>query len=284
MPPSRPHLRQERRPDQGDDQDAERSQPVEWRDARDPSPEKRGGRGIVAGGHVPDDEAADHEEHVDAGPPDVEAAIAPLQGVVGGYACRGEETQDLDGEQERPSGARPSLFRPDDPISRGHVVLAYHPPSPAPLRLAGAGLAAAPRSALAASEGAVAAAGHGPTSAIWTEFFKGQRIWAYADRQSLRPGERLNIMAAGGPGQPVRARPAGGVPDVRRQIRRRCGPATSPMSGYRGRHRLGRRYRPWLAAHLRRRSTPAAGRRAATTPTSSSRPRRRGTSRPPSGS
>ena len=41
-------------------------------------------------------------------------------------------------------------------------------------------------------------------SAIWTEFFKGQRIWAYADRQSLRPGERLNIMAAGGPGQTAR--------------------------------------------------------------------------------
>ena len=41
-------------------------------------------------------------------------------------------------------------------------------------------------------------------ASIWPEFFKGQRIWAYADRQSLKPGERLNIMAAAGPGLPSR--------------------------------------------------------------------------------
>jgi hypothetical protein len=74
------------------------------------------------------------------------------------------------------------------------------------LALAGAGasLAAAPKRALAAAEGANAAPAPIPSSAIWTEFFRGQRIWAYADRQSLRPGEPLNIMAAGGPGQPPR--------------------------------------------------------------------------------
>lgn len=69
---------------------------------------------------------------------------------------------------------------------------------------AGAGLAATPRPALAAAEGANAAPPPMPSSSLWTEFFKGQRIWAYADRQSLRPGEPLNIMAAGGPGQPMR--------------------------------------------------------------------------------
>jgi hypothetical protein len=69
---------------------------------------------------------------------------------------------------------------------------------------AGAGLSAAPRAAFAASEGGSPTPAPASTSAIWTEFFKGQRIWAYADRQSLRPGQPLNIMAAGGPGQPVR--------------------------------------------------------------------------------
>jgi len=68
----------------------------------------------------------------------------------------------------------------------------------------GASLAAAPRALAAASEGGSPSPAPAPSSAIWTEFFKGQRIWAYADRQSLRPGEPLNIMAAGGPGQPVR--------------------------------------------------------------------------------
>jgi hypothetical protein len=75
------------------------------------------------------------------------------------------------------------------------------------LALAGAGASlAATRTAFAAAaaEGASAAPPPVPSSSIWTEFFKGQRIWAYADRQSLRPGEPLNIMAAGGPGQPAR--------------------------------------------------------------------------------
>ncbi len=69
---------------------------------------------------------------------------------------------------------------------------------------AGAGLAAAPRAAFAQGEGPAAAPGTASPSAIWTPFFKGQRIWAYADRQSVRPGERFSIMAAGGPGQPPR--------------------------------------------------------------------------------
>jgi hypothetical protein len=73
------------------------------------------------------------------------------------------------------------------------------------LGLAGAGFIAAPAGARARVEGGAAAVG--PKAApdtIWTAFFKDQRIWAYADRQSLRPGEPLNVMAAGGPGQPVR--------------------------------------------------------------------------------
>ena len=42
------------------------------------------------------------------------------------------------------------------------------------------------------------------TSKVWTEFFKGQRIWAYTDRVSLNPGEPLNFMLSVGPGQPNR--------------------------------------------------------------------------------
>jgi len=74
------------------------------------------------------------------------------------------------------------------------------------LRLAGAGLLGAPLGA-AAQEGAPAAKAAAPTpvpAAIWTEFFKGQRIWAYADRASINPGEPLHVMMAGGPGQPRR--------------------------------------------------------------------------------
>ena len=71
------------------------------------------------------------------------------------------------------------------------------------LRLAGVGLAAGPLPALAAGEGGPPAPSMGPGS-TWTEFFKGQRIWAYADRLSLKPGEPLNVMAAAGPGMPAR--------------------------------------------------------------------------------
>lgn len=63
---------------------------------------------------------------------------------------------------------------------------------------------AAPRRGVAAGEGRGAPSKVAGASDAWTEFFKGQRIWAYADRQSLRPGEPLNVMAAGGPGQPKR--------------------------------------------------------------------------------
>jgi hypothetical protein len=68
---------------------------------------------------------------------------------------------------------------------------------------AGASLAATAGPAFAAGEGAAASA-VASSAATWTEFFKGQRIWAYADRHSLAPGEPLRIMAAGGPGQPAR--------------------------------------------------------------------------------
>lgn len=69
---------------------------------------------------------------------------------------------------------------------------------------AGAGAAATPASVFAAPEGTAAAPPPAPAANLWTEFFKGQRLWAYADRQSLRPGEPLNVMVAGGPGQPPR--------------------------------------------------------------------------------
>jgi hypothetical protein len=72
---------------------------------------------------------------------------------------------------------------------------------------AGAALLSGPARARATAEGEAgpprpAAGAAGAT--VWTAFFKGQRIWAYADRQSLRPGDPLNVMAAGGPGQPRR--------------------------------------------------------------------------------
>src|ERR1019366_4781155 len=108
------------------------------------------------------------------------------------------------------------------------------------LTLAGAGvsLAAAPRAAAAASEGGSPTPAPTAPSAIWTEFFKGQRIWAYADRHSVRPGEPLNIMAAGGPGQPVRR--------VRLEVFRISSGAPAPVwtsefaqVGYRGATRSG---------------------------------------------
>ena len=56
--------------------------------------------------------------------------------------------------------------------------------------------------AAAATEGqhATPAAGAG----AWTQWFAVQRIWGYADRFSFLPGEPLNVMLAGGPGQPAR--------------------------------------------------------------------------------
>ncbi len=68
----------------------------------------------------------------------------------------------------------------------------------------GAGLAATPSPAFARNEPRGRHAEPTLLPTVWVDFFKGQRIWAYADRHSLRPGERLNIMAASGPGQPVR--------------------------------------------------------------------------------
>ena len=77
------------------------------------------------------------------------------------------------------------------------------------LRLAGAGLIAAPLPAVAAAvatakEGAAPATPKPPVDAVWTKPFDAQRVWAYVDRHSIAPGEPLNVMAAGGPGQPVR--------------------------------------------------------------------------------
>ena len=75
------------------------------------------------------------------------------------------------------------------------------------LRLAGAGLIAAPlgATAAAAKKGGAAAPIVAPSGdAVWAKPFDAQRIWAYADRHSVLPGEPLNVMASGGPGQPVR--------------------------------------------------------------------------------
>jgi len=71
--------------------------------------------------------------------------------------------------------------------------------------MAGAGLAAAPLPALAQSEGGAPTTAPPSPPSSWTNFFKGQRIWAYADRASFNPGEPLNVMMAGGPGEPARS-------------------------------------------------------------------------------
>ena len=75
------------------------------------------------------------------------------------------------------------------------------------LRLAGAGLAASPVAAFAKVPEGVAAApdakpANGPGA--WVNFFQVQRLWAYADRQSLNPGDPLTVFASVGPGQPKR--------------------------------------------------------------------------------
>ncbi len=83
------------------------------------------------------------------------------------------------------------------------------------LRLAGAGLAAAPGVVAAESspipgpapangEGADGVSAGAPIEAVWRNWFKIQRLWSYVDRQSLAPGERFNVMAAVGPGQSSR--------------------------------------------------------------------------------
>lgn len=68
--------------------------------------------------------------------------------------------------------------------------------------LAGAGALAAPGGGKAAP--AEAKAIPAPVGRPWVNFFAIQRIWGYADRVSLAPGERLNVMLAGGPGEPPR--------------------------------------------------------------------------------
>jgi hypothetical protein len=72
------------------------------------------------------------------------------------------------------------------------------------LAAAGAGLAAVPRRALASSEWKGTRRKNDDEAEIWPAFFKGQRVWAYADRQSLRPGETFNVMASVGQDQPNR--------------------------------------------------------------------------------
>ena len=71
------------------------------------------------------------------------------------------------------------------------------------LTLAAAGGLAGP--ALAQGEGGGAAPAPVPAADIWTAFFAGQRLWAYVDRVSIAPGDPLDVMVAGGPGQPIRS-------------------------------------------------------------------------------
>jgi len=73
------------------------------------------------------------------------------------------------------------------------------------LRLAGAGIIGAPAgaAAAAASEGKKPDAPP-PAPEKWVNYFAIQRIWAYVDKASLLPGEPLNVMMAGGPGEPER--------------------------------------------------------------------------------
>ena len=75
------------------------------------------------------------------------------------------------------------------------------------LRLAGAGLVAAPAAALGAAPAGAPVEGGNATLVSeggWVKFFAVQRVWGYADRTSLLPGEPLNLMVAGGPGEPER--------------------------------------------------------------------------------
>ena len=67
----------------------------------------------------------------------------------------------------------------------------------------GAGLGAFPALARAQPEGPAVQAPSLATD-TWTRFFAAQRVWAYADRLSLQPGERFNVMASTGPGQAAR--------------------------------------------------------------------------------
>ncbi len=127
------------------------------------------------------------------------------------------------------------------------------------MQLAGGGLAAAPLSAMAGPPEGGAPPAVTPSSAIWTEFFKGQRIWAYIDRHGIAPGESFNVMAAGGPGQSPRT--------VRLEVFRIGG--ASPVPVWQS---------PFASVPYRGATASAAAiGPAAITPTSSSRRRRPGT-------
>ncbi len=71
------------------------------------------------------------------------------------------------------------------------------------LRL-GFGLAASPSAAAAQTEGGTEVGWASASADVWVRFFAVQRLWAYADRLSLEPGERFNVMASTGPDQPDR--------------------------------------------------------------------------------
>ena len=72
------------------------------------------------------------------------------------------------------------------------------------LRLGAGGLSSIPWIARAQPEGGAAAGSNLPCSSPWRAFFAAQRLWAYADRLSLRQGDNFNVMASTGPGQPAR--------------------------------------------------------------------------------
>jgi hypothetical protein len=72
------------------------------------------------------------------------------------------------------------------------------------LRLAGAGAFAGPVLAQTSTSAPVEGGAEADPRDPWPAWFKGQRIWAYADRTSFEPGEALNIMMSTGPGAPDR--------------------------------------------------------------------------------
>ena len=99
MRPGGVDIGQERRPDHAEGGDEKGRQPVERRHAREATPEEDGRPRLKNGGDPPHDNAADHEEDVDAGTSNLKAAAAPLTRMVSDDRHDGERAKILDGVQ-----------------------------------------------------------------------------------------------------------------------------------------------------------------------------------------
>ncbi len=71
------------------------------------------------------------------------------------------------------------------------------------LTLVGLGAIAEPAAAMADEAGSAAVTAQ-PEREVWKHFFAVQRVWAYIDRHSIKPGETFNLMLAQGPAEPGR--------------------------------------------------------------------------------